>query len=71
MAQRTLAKQRYFIACGYRDCYDVRKFGADSSPLVFRYESKSEAIAKAQKLNGWPVDGDEQSYGRQIMSASR
>lgn len=41
------------------------------APIVFKSESKSTTIAKAQELNGFkPIDGDERTYGRQIAEAA-
>lgn len=38
--------------------------------LVFEADSMVEAIAHAQRLNGFhPIDGDEQTYGRQVREA--
>ena len=34
--------------------------------VVFSSDSKSECIAKSQELNGWTIDGDEGTYGKQI-----
>ncbi len=40
---------------------------SESNAIVFGSESKSEAIAKSQTLNGFdPIDGSEQTYGEQI-----
>jgi uncharacterized circularly permuted ATP-grasp superfamily protein len=37
-----------------------------------QFDSKSEAIAEAQRRNGYdPVDGDEQTYSRQLKDAGR
>lgn len=37
---------------------------------VFTALSKSEVIAEAQRQNGFEVDGDEQTYGRQVRMTS-
>jgi hypothetical protein len=37
-----------------------------------QFEEKSSAIAEAQRLNGYdPVDGSEQTYGRQLAAEGR
>ncbi len=36
---------------------------------LFKSESKSECIAEAERLNDWPITGDEQAYAKQRLKA--
>lgn len=36
-----------------------------------QFQSKTEAIAEAQLLNGWQVDGNERNYASQAAVADR
>ena len=63
---------RYRLSYGDKSGYVVQDWGLRTRPILFKSESKSLTIAKAQELNGWtPVDGDESTYGRQIWDARR
>ena len=63
---------RYRLNYGDRSGYVIRDWGLRTHPIVFKSESKSLTIAKAQELNGYtPVNGDESTYGRQITEAAR
>jgi hypothetical protein len=63
---------RYKLKYGDNGGYVVRDTGIKGHPILFRSHSKSETIAKTQELNGFkPVDGDEQTLGRQITEAAR
>lgn len=66
---------RFQVELGYSKAagYCVRDTQVRSKVvIVFRSNSKSECITKAQELNGFtPVDGDEQTYGRQIIMVAR
>ena len=63
---------RYRLKYGDRSGYVVRDYGLRIHPTVFKSDSKSLCIAKAQELNGFtPIDGDEQTYGRQTTEAAR
>lgn len=55
-------------------------FGADNSPhvikdresrVVFSSDSKVMVIAKAQELNGFFVNGNEQAYAVQVQRENR
>ena len=59
--------QRYHVEYAPRGGYQV--WEVKGRRVVFQSDSKSEAIAKSQELNGWPVDGDESSYDTQRRSA--
>jgi hypothetical protein len=62
---------RYRLKYGDSGGYVVKDWGyVGTHPVVFRSDSKSECIAKAQELNGFtPIDGSESTYGRQIAEA--
>ena len=63
---------RYRLKYGDRGGYVVRDSGLRTHPIVFKSESKSLCIAKAQELNGFtPIDGNEQTYGWQITETAR
>lgn len=62
---------RYQVKYGDDGEYVVRDTMFETKPIVFRSKSKSTAIAKSQKLNGFtPIDGDEQTYASQVTQAN-
>jgi hypothetical protein len=57
----------FSIHNGMKAGYEVRNA---AGKVVFDSESKTECITYAQRRNGFaPVDGDEQTYARQVMEA--
>ncbi len=42
---------------------------SEKGTVLFESDNKTELIAESQRLNGFnPIDGDEQTYGRQIIN---
>lgn len=55
--------QHYGVGYDLESGYTVYSIG--NGKVVYSDNSKAMCIAKAQELNGWFVNGNEQSYGRQ------
>lgn len=65
--------QTFFVTHGAVVSGATRQFAVVSTRdgLVFQADSKVDAIAYAQRRNGFtPVDGDEATYGRQVAEAA-
>lgn len=65
-----MTPHRYFVAIGVGGsghCVVDTREPNRKKREVYRSDSKCEVIAEAQRRNGFsPVDGDEQTYAKQI-----
>jgi hypothetical protein len=62
--------ERWSVQYGERRLGDTGRYAVVKGQERKQFDSKTEAIAEAQRLNGWQVDGNERNYASQAAQAA-
>lgn len=65
------SEYRWTVQYGERRRGDTGRYAVVKGRERRQFDSKTEAIAEAQRLNGWQVDGNERNYASQAARADQ
>jgi hypothetical protein len=64
-------EHRWSVQYGEKRLGDTKGYAVVKGRERRSFDLKSQAIAEAQRLNGWQVDGNERNYASQAAQADR